>query len=304
MNIDQQSNKIIIDLICLECGMLFKPLRVKNKRKYCNRICFGKATSKNQKKTIKLTCEWCQTQFERIPFYSYQKCCSSKCAKEFRRKGNPAFTMHTCSWCKVEFKVSYKFRNTGKYCSASCRSSDGWNLGETAETNEVLRLVGEKGSVTKSQQIIDGTLKIVVRSKCSKISSKKAISEKSPTGLCYCRSPYEHRFIEILDKDPSVLSFVCEPFRIPYEFGTRRNYVPDFLVTYSDGFKKVIEVKPAGLVNDPQNIAKAIAATKYCLENSMMYQIVTENDLFVPGELSKIIKQNKLKKQHDQKSLT
>lgn len=94
----------------------------------------------------------------------------------------------------------------------------------------------------------------------------------------YLRSSYESTYARILDSDENVASWTHEPFRIPYFFdGSVHNYVPDFLVTFLDGSKKLVEVKPAVLTETPVNAAKSSAARVWCETNDVEFTIVSED---------------------------
>lgn len=56
----------------------------------------------------------------------------------------------------------------------------------------------------------------------------------------------------------------------------QRRYYPDFLVTYNDGTKKLIETK--GWIKDKENLKlKNNAAELYCDENNLIFEIIYQN---------------------------
>lgn len=98
-------------------------------------------------------------------------------------------------------------------------------------------------------------------------------------GRQFYRSSYELHYFRMLDSDSDVVTYQSEPLKIPYLWeGSIKNYTPDILVTRRDR-KQLIEVKPANLVNEPKNLAKAIAADAWCSQNEVEYVVVTENEL-------------------------
>src|SRR3989344_9207308 len=65
--------------------------------------------------------------------------------------------------------------------------------------------------------------------------------------------------------------------KIPYNFfGIRKNYLPDFLVTFQDCSQEVHETKGAGFLSWLTTHAKRIAGDKWCKERNMKY-IFIEN---------------------------
>lgn len=90
------------------------------------------------------------------------------------------------------------------------------------------------------------------------------------------KSSYEVRYVEILEADPDVVSFVYEPLRIQYEFeGATLWYIPDFLVRYADR-EELVEVKPRNMLLWPKNVAKFEAGKRVSFD----FKIITEEELF------------------------
>ncbi len=134
----------------------------------------------------------------------------------------------------------------------------------------------EHSSRIQSERIISG--------KCNYRTGSKHqgnyYSAKNKKEMFY-RSSYELTAYKILEQMSKVWKYENEPFRIPYidSEGLTKNYVPDILVTYKDGSKELIEVKPECFVEDDMVMLKAEAAIKYCDENDMEFSFWTEKDL-------------------------
>lgn len=97
------------------------------------------------------------------------------------------------------------------------------------------------------------------------------------------RSAYEFGYFHILEADTNVVSYIVEPFKIPYKFkGVNRNYIPDIMVLYRDGGIKILEIKPASMVGYPQVQAKAKAARVFMRKHikNGKYEFITEDDIF------------------------
>lgn len=89
-------------------------------------------------------------------------------------------------------------------------------------------------------------------------------SPKAGKEIAY-RSSWELTYAKLLDADPDVTSWEYEPFAIAYELnGERKRYIPDFLVTYADGSRELVEVKPKELEGNAVNQAKRLAAVELC----------------------------------------
>jgi hypothetical protein len=99
----------------------------------------------------------------------------------------------------------------------------------------------------------------------------------------YFRSLLEYAFLKKRESDGESLSsdaFRAEPLRIPFLFeGTRRTYIPDFVDFQS---RKIFEIKPRFLVENPLVSAKICAAQKFCKQNNFELVVVTEHDVAYP----------------------
>lgn len=105
-------------------------------------------------------------------------------------------------------------------------------------------------------------------------------SNKNQTKLYY-RSSYELLAYQLLEQISNVKSYETEPFKIPYKDrnGINRHYVPDILITYFDGSKELIEIKPERRLQEEDNLFKAEIARQYCKDNGITFNIWTEKYL-------------------------
>jgi hypothetical protein len=107
-----------------------------------------------------------------------------------------------------------------------------------------------KGKKKRRRHYKSGTLKI---SKCEKVIEY--------------RSGWEKEVAELLDADPLVLKIEYESIVIPYVTNKRtrkvRKYFPDFLVTFTDGSRLVLEVKRDDKLNSKLVTTKKEAAVSY-----------------------------------------
>ena len=107
-------------------------------------------------------------------------------------------------------------------------------------------------------------------------------SVKAGKSLFY-GSSYELCAFKKLEVDPSVVEYDRCRFWIPYMLeGIRHRYSPDIFVTYTDGRKVVIEIKPLDYMNTPDNVAKFSFGRQYCAEHGFEYVIWTEVELGLP----------------------
>lgn len=79
-------------------------------------------------------------------------------------------------------------------------------------------------------------------------------------GRVYFMSSWEELRWSDLDNDPEVVTYRVQPCRIPYQWGgITRNYVPDVLITYSDGTEVLEEIKPRRKVEAAADTSKLAA---------------------------------------------
>ena len=131
------------------------------------------------------------------------------------------------------------------------------------------------------------------------------------TSNIICRSSWERIFCNFCDESDHIVTWASEEFSIPYISpldNKRHRYYPDFLIKVKepDGkFKKyVIEIKPRKQTIKPKmktdsrkrprmtnsyakelnnyavNVAKWNAAIEFCKDNSLEFQILTEDNLY------------------------
>lgn len=94
-------------------------------------------------------------------------------------------------------------------------------------------------------------------------------SSKIPLGYAWVRSSWERRAFDVLDGLTNVVRIEVKPFSIPYVFdGVRRQYWPDFCVTFDCGIQEIWEVKADYKLRDPKTMAKLDALNTYVLRNA------------------------------------
>lgn len=120
-----------------------------------------------------------------------------------------------------------------------------------------------------------------------------------------CRSLWERKFCKYLDTNTNIVRWTFESLRIPYISpidNKQHMYIPDFLIETKDKSGSIetilIEIKPKKQTIKPEmkkkskktfltesytfmvNEAKWTSAKKYCQENDIKFQILTEDELF------------------------
>jgi len=104
-------------------------------------------------------------------------------------------------------------------------------------------------------------------------------SKKNNKKLHY-RSSYELVAYQILEQMSKVQTYEVEPFGIPYQYkGEYHTTIPDLLITYTDGVKELIEVKPCWKLEDDQEQTKLNVMKFYSRRRGMDFSVWTEKEL-------------------------
>jgi len=112
----------------------------------------------------------------------------------------------------------------------------------------------------------------------------KGVYVSTKTGAsCSYRSGWELGFMMYLDDSPDVISYEYESLKIPYvanvRFGRTRNYIPDFVVSYVNGMKYIIEIKPSRRVAQATVQKKLAAAQSWAQAHGFVLAVLTEIEL-------------------------
>lgn len=107
-------------------------------------------------------------------------------------------------------------------------------------------------------------------------------SKKNNKNIWY-RSNYELVAYGILEQLSKVKSYEIEPFSIQYEWqNSTHRTIPDILVTYTDGSKELIEVKPEYKFTIKKEVRKMRTMKDYAKNNNMLFSVWTEKELNLP----------------------
>lgn len=240
---------------CLKCEK-----EIENKAKsarFCSKQCKRKEQRRHSKVYFK-TCEYCQKDFE-----TKQKktiFCSQGCVNSATRKHENVINI--CLECNKEFEISFIKRNR-KFCSRSCA---------TIHQNKAMFYKGspviEKMSLTKAKLMVAGKTHPKIQGSLETLKG----------GKVFYKSSWEKAFVEKIEVDNNIISFKYEPFYLEYKTTEIHHYIPDILLNFNDGTKKLIEIKPSVFLETKINKIKFKTARKYCLKNNMTFEIWTEKN--------------------------
>ena len=97
--------------------------------------------------------------------------------------------------------------------------------------------------------------------------------------------------MQFLDAEPRVAAWDYEAVEVPYvsnlKTGKLRTYYPDFLVTYVDGLRELVEVKPSKRLAQARVQKKLKAAEGWCSAHGATLVVMTEVRLKELGLLKK-----------------
>jgi len=109
----------------------------------------------------------------------------------------------------------------------------------------------------------------------------KFYSDKMNTEF-YCRSKLELEVSKLFEEYDFITQYIHEPFSITYTYeGKRHRYIPDYLVTISDGSKILVEVGSIGYkkFRDTRFKEKVEAGKKFCLDKKYSFVFLTDQTL-------------------------
>lgn len=147
---------------------------------------------------------------------------------------------------------------------------------------------GKKHSDETRAKMRDARAKLIVAGKmCWALFGHKAgeyASSKLQRSVHF-RSSWEEAMMQWLDANPDVTTWDYECVRIPYMYDDhKRWYIPDFLITFTDGHREMWEVKVKEFVTAEKNVLKTAAAQAYCAVNGIsQYVIMTGSELHQRG---------------------
>jgi hypothetical protein len=108
-------------------------------------------------------------------------------------------------------------------------------------------------------------------------------SPKSPGSVIKFRSGWEQSVCEWLDQDPEVVLYQYECIDIRFVSNLKtlrtRRYIPDFLVTYSDGRKVLVEVKRKDQLKKRHTQKKISAGKSWASAHGIEFEIWTEEKI-------------------------
>lgn len=203
-----------------------------------------------------------------------------------------------CLMCGNDVMFNTTKHRYSNYCSIDCSRVDGNKIPIDK------RLAGSEKQKQKMRAILDDEVlgkeyrkKISIASKnrtpeqrkrqSMKMKEKIANGEFTPcvtnswnnwsakVGDKKFRSRFEAIFYAYCNDNNIQVEY--EKLRIPYSInGETKNYLVDFIDRTN---KKLYEVKPSTLTNDPTVLAKESTASKWCEDNEFQYVFITEKEL-------------------------
>ena len=268
--------------ICEYCSKEF--IAKESDYKCCSIECRSAFISKKFKHgDVELICKWCSNTF--LVEYSNRDrlTCSHSCATRFSNSNRDSEAVSkkisdTLIKGYADGSIIHGF--IGKTHSDETKS-------KIKETREVLGLnksennpmFGKKHSKKSRESMSKTKTECILNGKYAGWFSKgRHFSTKLQVEI-YHQSSWEKSFFELLDKDILVETYKVQPFSICYYYLTyKRHYIPDILVTFTDGKQKLVEIKPSAFLDAEINKAKFAAAREYCKERNIIFEVWTEKE--------------------------
>lgn len=273
----------VVKNICKICNNEFETK--KKKTQICSNKCRNKNNSLLKHEDVTLKCKNCNGDYvEKYVLRESSQFCSRSCAKKYMHKNSDRTEIYN----NLSLQMKEKYKNgdlTAPFLGK--KISD--------ETKKKIKKTKEEKGYYKSENnpMFGKKHSKETREKMSKIVSEKILEGKRnyKNNRCktghyfsnklnkeiYYRSSWELGYFKNLDNDNTVKIFINEPIYISYYyFSKKRNYIPDLLVEYIDGSRKLIEIKPSCYENAEINKQKFKAAREYCKKENIEFEVWTE----------------------------
>jgi TnsA-like endonuclease N terminal len=273
-------------LICEFCSNDFVATLgwIKSGARFCSKECFHKHLRNGAEEILKLTCEYCKVSFEKHYTKRNTRFCSYSCANTGINNGmfgKPGPMQGKQSVMKGKTKeTDVRLALMGKSVSNVLKKK--FASGELSHAGEKNTMWGHTPNMSSDESKLrysKAAIKRVLDGKSCTFTNHKSgkyVSFKTGIEMFY-RSSWELIVMKWLDKSENVVSYNHEPFTIQYD--EVRHYLPDFLITFSDGKKLLIEVKPEEFLQYEAVIKKMNAGIAYALKNEMTYEIWTKEKI-------------------------
>jgi len=161
------------------------------------------------------------------------------------------------------------------------RRAEGRINSENQKKAASIRFKGKHLSKEHKEKIRDGVIRAYQNGNAGPIKGK--FWSKKNYSWIYYRSSYEKVVFFLLEKMNMVAKYEVELIKIPYKFAFDkiRIYLPDILITYKDGSKELVEIKPDIIArNDATFAKKRKAAHKYCEAKGFNFSVWGERMIF------------------------
>lgn len=260
------------------------PSRKGKHNNFCSSECSEAHIRGFQEKYITKICPECSKEFQTL-YRKQATFCSKSCANAGERcyfYGKTPLTKGKPSWNHgLTNETSSKVADIGKKVSVALKRR--FLNGESSHygTNNPNHYLTRKNKQRTIEQLNRYSLASIARvqSGCTQNpKTKKGVhySTKSLSNIHY-KSSYEETYMKFLDQSNNVTSYTYEQVVITYD-GCRR-YVPDFIVTYEDGTKALVEIKGMHLLHLDSTKRKLQAGKEYADIHNMSFVVVTNNEI-------------------------
>ena len=118
--------------------------------------------------------------------------------------------------------------------------------------------------------------------------------ESPLAGKVFYRSSYEKKAYMLLDSRDDVEFYKTESIGIPYFHPKKRivsHYLVDIEITFKDGKRKLLEIKPLSRLTDPIVQAKLGTAMEYAKELNCDFEVWTEADIFGSVNVQRVVRE-------------
>jgi hypothetical protein len=265
---------------CVVCSKRFKSS--KKNVKLCSQACINRYSKKPD---IVKNCKHCGKEFSTTYIEREKKCCSRSCASSYTneyRDNETVFKKISATKKRqfatgevIHYWVGKKHTEVTKKKISETRIKNELAIGENNG------MYGRGHTLASREKMSDTRTKKILNGEYAGWFKKGIHYSAKLKKEVHYRSSWEKEVYELLDGDDNVKHYEVEPCSIAYytQKKYKRHYIPDLLIVYKDGTKKLIEIKPSTFVSYEKNIAKFKAAQSRCDKENWLFEVWTENTI-------------------------
>lgn len=204
------------------------------------------------------------------------RCSNPKSIQKYRAKNSIAtIGQYVCQSCRTKEAAPFKHFSD----AARKRMSEASSYPRSDETKEKMSKAKKDYFKSPEGKALRARLSLLTAQGHARNiyenAKRNGWHESKKAGRVFFGSSYELLFCMKFDDDPNIQTYQTQV----YFTWDGRGHCLDFLLTYVDGSKEAVEVKPFGRLNEQKNIQQIYDSGCYAAAEDYMFSVYTEHEL-------------------------